>query len=132
MESYIDKKRNFFKEIIKSSINLEAYGIDNEGYLYDKVKTTYNIFKKEYGFMIERVGEVNAFKEWLQGLPSAIEVPYMYKDILNLAREGGLIQSDIPEGRDLDRAENRILEDYWINLSLSFFELKDGVHPFDV
>lgn len=82
--------------------------------------------------MIERVGEVNAFKEWLQGLPSAIEVPYMYKDILNLAREGGLIQSDIPEGRDLDRAENRILEDYWINLSLSFFELKDGVHPFDV
>ena len=84
--------KTFFENIIIDNIDLESHGLSNDVYLYDKIKTTYNIFKNEYGFMIERVGEVNAFKEWLMGLPSTLSVPFLYSEILQMAKENKLLQ----------------------------------------
>jgi hypothetical protein len=136
------KVYTFYEQTIIDNIDFKGYGIDNEGYLYDKIKTLYNIFKKEYGFMIERVGEVNAFKEWLQGLPSVLTVPFMNSEILSIAKDNGfftITRSTIypdntkteeqvyAEGRALENMEDRFLNHYWTNLALAFFNLKDNL-----
>jgi hypothetical protein len=118
--------KTFFENTIIDNINFEGYGFSNDMYLYDKIKTLYNIFKQEYGFMIERVGEVNAFKEWLQGLPSVLTVPFYNYDIINNAREKGLLTAtsdDWFKGKD----EDSFLDRYWIRLSEAFFNLKDNL-----
>lgn len=65
-------------------------------------------FHAEYGFMIDRVGEQNAFAEWLQGLPSAINIDFQNYDILQLAVKWGSIPENATE-----RAEDKILENWW-------------------
>lgn len=134
--------KTFYENIIVDNIDLESYGLSNDVYLYDKIKTTYNIFKQEHGFMIERVGEVNAFKEWLMGLPSVLSVPFMNSEILSLAKNNGFLNVQCTtnhadgsttteyvyaEGRMLERIEDRFLNNYWTNLALAFFNLKDNL-----
>ena len=134
--------KSFYENTIVDNIDLESYGLSNDVYLYDKIKTTYNIFKQEHGFMIERVGEVNAFKEWLMGLPSVLSVPFMNSEILSLAKDNGFLNVQCitnhvdgsatteyvyAEGRMLERIEDRFLNNYWTNLALAFFNLKDNL-----
>lgn len=130
--------KTFYENTIVDNIDLESYGLSNDVYLYDKIKTTYNIFKQEHGFMIERVGEENAFKEWLMGLPSVLSVPFYNYDILENAKKAGffmvtLIDNDgnreqvMADGRTLLRKQDKFLETYWAELSLAFFNLKDNL-----
>jgi hypothetical protein len=118
--------KTFFENTIIDNINFEGYGFSNDMYLYDKIKTLYNIFKQEYGFMIERVGEVNAFKEWLQGLPSVLTVPFYNYDIINNAREAGLLTATSDDWFK-EKDEDSFLDRYWIRLSVAFFNLKDNL-----
>jgi len=107
----------FFEKTIIDNIDFEGYEISNDCYLYDKIKTLYNIFKREYGFMIERIGEQKAFSEWLQGLPSALTVPFYYSEILENALIAGINVQD----------EEKFCLEYWDNLSSAFFTLKDNL-----
>jgi hypothetical protein len=116
----------FYEKTIINNIDFEGYGISNDMYLYDKIITLYNIFKQEYGFMIQRVGEVNAFKEWLQGLPSVLTVPFYNHDIINNAREAGLLTATSDDWFK-DKDEDSFLDRYWIRLSEAFFNLKDNL-----
>ena len=118
--------KTFFEKTIIDNIDFEGYGFSNDMYLYDKIKTLYNIFKQEYGFMIERVGEVNAFKEWLQGLPSVLTVPFYNYDIINNAREAGLLTATSDDWFK-EKDEDSFLDRYWIRLSEAFFNLKDNL-----
>jgi len=60
-----------------------------------------------YSNNIRRYGSVqNCLANWLQGLPTAIQVPYMNWEILELARGWGYDVST--EGR-----EDRFLANYW-------------------
>jgi hypothetical protein len=76
--------------------------------------------------MIERVGEVNAFKEWLQGLPSVLTVPFYNYDIINNAREAGLLTATSDDWFK-EKDEDSFLDRYWIRLSEAFFNLKDNL-----
>jgi hypothetical protein len=116
----------FYEKTIIDNIDFDGYGISNDGYLYDKIKTLYNIFRKEYGFMIDRVGEVNAFKEWLQGLPSVLTVPFYNHDIINNAREAGLLTAGDEDWFKEDQ-EDKFLDRYWTRLANAFFTLKDNL-----
>lgn len=109
----------FYEQTIIENIDFDGYGYANDCYLYDKIKTLYNIFKSEYGFMIDRVGNVNAFKEWLMGLPSVLTVPYWNHEILENARKSGI---EIDE-----RFEDGFLDRYWLRLAEAFFTLKDNL-----
>ena len=40
--------KTFYENTIIENIDLEPYGLKNDVYLYDKIKTMYNIFKEEY------------------------------------------------------------------------------------
>ena len=116
----------FFEKTILDNIDFEGYGFNNDMYLYDKIKTLYNIFKREYGYMIERVGEVNAFKEWLQGLPSVLTVPFYNGEILENALNFAKENND-KALRVAVRNEDKFLEDYWLNLARAFFTLKNNL-----
>lgn len=111
----------YFEKIIINNIDFEGYGLNNDMYLYDKIQTLYNIFVNEYGHEIKRKGELNAFKEWLQGLPSVLTVPFEYYKILLDAEVYGNFKLDT------DEQENEFLESYWLNLSKAFFNLKENL-----
>lgn len=112
----------FYEKIIIDNIDLSGYGVDNEGYLYDKVKTTYNVFRIEYGYNIQRMGEKRAFCEWLQGLPSALTVPFYNYEILNMAYLHDQIKADATE-----EEEDKFLDAYFMNLSNAFFTLYNNL-----
>lgn len=112
----------FHEKIIIDNIDLSGYDLSNDMYLYDKVKTTYNIFKMEYGYNIARMGEKKAFCEWLQGLPSALAVPFTYMDILNLAYLHDQIKANATE-----EEEDKFLDAYFMNLSSAFFTLYNNL-----
>lgn len=69
------------KAFILKSINLDGYDLENTP------QNLYNTFISEYGFMVPRVGKVNAFKEWLKDVPSAINLPIYYYDVNNVLED---------------------------------------------
>jgi hypothetical protein len=111
----------FFEKTIIDNIDFEGYGINNDCYLYDKIKTLYNIFKKEYVHDNNKhLNENYLFAEWLKGLPSVLSVPFYNFEIL---------QNGLLSGFDLstEDKEDRFLSEYWINLSNAFFNLKNNL-----
>ena len=112
----------FFEKTIVDNIDFEGYGLDNDVYLYDKIKTLYNIFRMEYGWNIDRMGERRAFCEWLQGLPSSLTVPFYNHDILNRAYIHGALPANATEEQ-----EDKFLNGYFMNLSNAFFTLKENL-----
>jgi hypothetical protein len=114
--------KTFFEKIIINNIDLSGYDLSNDINLFDKIKETYNIFKSGYGYNIARMGEKRAFCEWLQGLPSALTVPFYNHDILNLAYLHDQIKANATE-----QEEDKFLDAYFMNLSSAFFTLYNNL-----
>lgn len=111
----------FYENTIVDNIDLSSYDLDNDMYLYDKVKTLYNIFKREYLHANNKnQNEIFLFSEWLRGLPSVLTVPFYNKEILQNALLSGF-------NLDSEDKENDFLEKYWINLANAFYTLKDNL-----
>jgi hypothetical protein len=138
--------KTFYEQTIIDAIDFSGYEDDADIFgdypLYTDIQNIYFIFKKEYGFMIERVGEYNAFKEWLQGLPSVLTVPFYNYDILENAKKAGFFniiaitiypdgtrtkEEVMAEGESLLRKQDRFLDTYWAELSNAFFNLKNNL-----
>ena len=128
--------RKFYRETIIDNINFDGYGVEEPKELKDKINLIYDIFNKEFGYMRSRIGEYNAFKEWLQGLPNVLTVPFYNYDILENAKNAGffmvtLIDNDgnreqvMADGRTLLRKQEKFLDTYWAELSVEFFNIKD-------
>jgi hypothetical protein len=112
----------FFERTIVDNIDFEGYGMEDNLPLFDKVNQAYEIFKSEYGWNINRMGERRAFCEWLQGLPSSLTVPFYNSDILNRAYIHGLLDANSSE-----QQEDEFLNKYFMNLSDAFFTLKNNL-----
>jgi len=111
----------FFEKTIIDNIDFEGYGFNNDMYLYDKIKTLYNIFKKEYIHNNNKhLNEVFLFSEWLRGLPSFLTVPFYNYEILENALIGGF-------NLDTQDKEDNFLENYWQRLAEAFFTLKENL-----
>lgn len=112
----------FFKDTILESITLEEYGIDTGSMSQKEIlNEVYNIFLKEYvHHNNERQDRRKLFKEWLQGLPTILTVPFNNHDILLNARGNGI------ELREQWQEDN-FLNMYWMDLSRAFFYLKQNL-----
>lgn len=128
--------REFYKNTIIENINFDGCEIEEPKELKDKINLIYDIFNKEFGFMRSRIGEYNAFKEWLQGLPSVLTVPFYNDEILENAKKAGFFmiiryssneepEEVMQEGRTLKISQENFLDTYWAELSLAFFNIKD-------
>jgi|SRR5215217_8494053 len=110
----------FFEKTIIDNIDLSGYDVSEAIDLFDKVQKTHEIFKSEYGHVIDRVGELNAFHEWLMGLPTALSVPCYYNDIIaNYNEFTGKVMTD--------SEENSLCNTYFEKLAKAFFVLKDNL-----
>jgi hypothetical protein len=113
------KTYTHYEQIIIDSIALDAYDIEAVD-LFTDIKEVYNIFLSEYGFFIDRVGKKTAFKDWLQGLPSVMTVPFYNYEIIDNGKKEGFDLSSVDK-------EDLFLELYWMNLSQAFFTLKNNL-----
>lgn len=74
-------RENNLKDFIINNIDFDGYDIEPTK---NPFKTGLNIFMQEYDHEIKRRGMKKAFIEYLQGLPSWINLPYSYHDIEHL------------------------------------------------
>lgn len=117
----------FFEKTIIDNIDFEGYGFNNDMYLYDKIKTLYNIFKSECVHDNNKhLNEVFLFSEWLRGLPSVLTVPFYNGEILENALQYAKENND-KQLRTQVRKEKSFLNDYWIRLARAFFTLKENL-----
>jgi hypothetical protein len=70
------------KKFLEDRISFEGYGIKVNP--NRKISQLYDVFEDEYGWAIKRMGEKKAIIEWLQGLPSTLDIPFYYDEISNL------------------------------------------------
>lgn len=118
------KTYTFYEQTIIDNIDFNGYGDEAERFtdypLYNKIQNVYSIFKNEYVHdNNEHIPERTLFKEWLQGLPSVLTVPFYNYDIFNNASAAGI---------DIDAVHiDDFLDAYWSRLADAFFTLKENL-----
>lgn len=83
-------KEQFNEYILKAIYTDEykAYNVDVEPVTdKERLQFLYNTFNKEFKYRIKQIGQYNAFKEWLQGLPSVFNIDFMNHEILTLTEK---------------------------------------------
>lgn len=107
----------FFEQTILDNISFEGYDVKHTNDKLSRINEAYKIFLSEKGWEVEQVGKKKAFTNWLQGLPSALTVPFYYNEIVENAINAGVKIKD----------ETQFCNDYWINLTDAFFTLKENL-----
>lgn len=120
--SELDQK---VKTFLINSIDLSGYDIDaSQLDTATKIEALNNIFMDEMGkFLIPKVGRQLAIKEWLSGIPSAINVPVYNDDILELAVSWGSLPPTYTDSQAW-----KIIENYFNFLAAKLCQLFDGYH----
>lgn len=94
------------------------YDMDNETATHETaVQYAYNRFISEYGWNVRRIGEYNAFTEWLRGL--ALPVDFYYFDERALLEEW-LEEEPEESGKYDDLQVDKL---YWHLLTREFFSM---------
>jgi len=118
--------RSIVKNYIISNINAEGYdkkvSTDKE-----KLQFVYDCFLSEFWYDNNRArygnNEYNGFSEYLKGLPSCIDIDFENYRILELAKKWGSYNTEGKTEKQIERYEDRILENWWNLISVNFFQL---------
>ena len=82
------------KKFLEDRIDFEGYNLNKNP--HNKISQLYDVFEDEYGWHIQQGLSRNpspeklhlktkkSLIEWLQGLPSTIDIPYYYNEMSNL------------------------------------------------
>jgi hypothetical protein len=81
----------------------------------EKLQAVVNIFKSEYDYMIKKYGMHNAFREWLAGLPSVLNIDFENYKILQLAEKWGSTPKNASE-----KQQDRILLNWFNFITMKF------------
>jgi hypothetical protein len=102
------------KKVIIDSIDFDGYDdVDDR----DKLRAGMEVFQSEYGWAVSRMGIKKAFKEYLLGLPSWLDIPYYYTDMKNM-----LYSLGFDEVQDMD--DDEISEMYYDMITDIFIKHK--------
>jgi hypothetical protein len=110
----------------KHAFNYILDSIDGDGYGVElttdkqKIDFVYDTFKSEYAYQIKYYGnnEQRAFKEYLAGLPSCINIEFRNFYILEMAKQWGSITENATE-----KQEEKILFNWFHYIANNFFQL---------
>lgn len=116
-------KKHAFKYILDS--------IDGDGYDVqlttdkEKIDFVYNTFLSEYAHQIKYYGgnKQRAFREYLAGLPSCINIEFRNYYILEMAKKWGSLPENATE-----RQEDKILSNWFNYIATQFFQLRDKIN----
>lgn len=111
---YKENYKNYILDCIDSEDDLNNQELTRN----QKIQYLFNRFNSEYGWNIQRVGKYKAMEEWLSGL--AINIPYTYFDIIELAKEMGSIDSNPSEA-----LKDRVCENYFSFMAQMVLLLED-------
>lgn len=78
-------------------------------------------FLSEYEWRVEQVGLQNAVADWLEGLPSALCLPFYYDDILTFARHTGGLSDTATKAK-----ERQIIANYYNFMAAKICQLFSG------
>lgn len=112
-------KAGFYEKVILDTVDENTgsnYGVPQPHSPKEKAQFLYNRFMSEYGYRVKQVGMQTAMVDWLQGL--AIDIPYTYHDIIELAKKGG----SLPENAT-GKQEDKITENYWRFMAVQTLKL---------
>ncbi len=124
MKTLTPTKRTMLDMAVKAHI-LES--ISDDGYLNtridgesdeSKLRFLYRTFISEYGWAVSRYGEIGAFKEWAQGLPSSFNIYFTNHDILQFALNTGYYGAKMTE-----RQEEQVLNNWFNLVAVKTFQL---------
>lgn len=105
------------KNYILSCIDSECYDIETAT-VQEKLDFLMKTFKTEYGFMIPRIGETPALKEWFMGLPSVFNCAFYNCDTYKLGLKLGFLKHDCN-----DKAVEKFNDHYWHLLATKTMQL---------
>ena len=89
----------------------------------DKARALFACYWDEKGVWYEeQVGRVEAVKDWLQGLPSSLDIVYANHDILAL---WGDLYPHVLQYTELQ--QERIIDRYWVAVAIALVELWETV-----
>lgn len=114
---------NYIIEQLKEvdTIKLE-YGDKVSDTIKDRIEWTINTFKSEQGYNIKKLGLQGAFKEWLQGVPSAIHCPVYYSEILELYYKWNPSKT-FKTDKAKESFEDKICANWYNYYTVNFFQL---------
>ena len=97
-----------------------------KGTLPERLQQVCEAFNGEYNYHDNKRRYPNLqdrFAQWLMGLPSALSVEYRNYYILEFARKWGALPSDFKNEKQKERAEEKILENWFSFAARKFFQL---------
>lgn len=110
------------KRYILSAINSEGYDVEPLSTNKQKIEFLEKTFIAEYGWHYERYGNIIiSLKEWLQGLPSCLDIVFYYSDIIDLAVQWG----SLPKEHSETQAQ-KITDNYWNFMANKINQLFNG------
>jgi hypothetical protein len=114
--------KTFYEQTIIDNIDFSGYEDDADIYgdypLYTDIQNIYFIFKKEYVHENNKhLPEGILFRDWLQGLPSVLTVPFYYGRMIQNAKDFGMTIED----------EDEFCDTYFDRLADAFFTLKENL-----
>lgn len=79
-----EDSRENLKRFLEGNIDFQGYD-KYEGTPESRgIETAVEVFKDEMGWAVKQQGLKGAFKDWIQGLPSILDIPFYYNEIRNL------------------------------------------------
>jgi len=124
-----------YRDYILGAISFEGYDLEKEPVtdaekLAEVCRTFYGEYLKNDKNWQRRYGSYqNAFKEWLTGLPSSINIDFENYKILELCRAWGVLAAYATE-----KQEDRILENWFNFMANKFFQLcrKEKINTYEI
>jgi len=112
-----DKKAKLY---LLSVITLDDYDIDDTNLSpFQKVQHVKDIFNSEYGWHVQQHGNiVSSIREWLQGLPSCLNIVFYNYDIIQLAVSWGELSATATE-----KQQDKIVNNYFNLLANKLHQL---------
>ena len=115
------KYLNNIQNYILDSIDGEGYDIKTETPT-EKLEFLFDCFEVEFNYKNNKLRYPNLqdrFANWLQGLPSAIDLPHQNYKILELSK-------NLLEVENLgEELENKIINNYWSFMAFHIIKLKN-------
>jgi hypothetical protein len=93
-----------YKNYILKALDSEDDLIDQNLSRKEKIEYLSDRFFDEYSFQINQLGQHGAMSEWLSGC--AINIPFYYSDIIQLAKDMGSVDEDLTEEQEENICDN--------------------------
>ena len=106
------------KQYIIEAISNTGYELMSFDTPEDKLTFLKNTFKREYGYMIGRIGEQKAFQEWIMGLPTCFSIDFENYEILKLAVKWGYYGDCLTE-----KEKDKVLSNWFNLITVKTFQL---------